>query len=226
MTEDARAATTAIERMSAQGLQNDTAWWHLYDSSFPATERDPRPVVLATAEPGVGFVLRASLDGQTIGLAVAHLLRAVASTFLVYLAVDRERRSKGVGRMLFEETVRTGAAELNARGSTPTGTVWEIDDPAISVDAAELEVRLRRRTFFESLGGRALALRYVQPPIDGRTEVPMQLMFRPNAETAQVEPPETAALVRAIYFEKYQQMNGIPEDVLERLLGTGTDRPQ
>jgi len=63
----------------------------------------------------------------------------------------------------------------------------------------------------------------VQPPIDGRTEVPMQLMFRPDARGSLVE-SGTGALVRAIYFEKYQQMNGIPADILERLLGTGTDR--
>ena len=162
--------------------------------------------------------MRATVDGHTIGLAVGHVLRAAASTFLVYLAVDPDRRSKGVGRALFEETVRTGAAELEARGSTPRGTVWEIDDPSESADPTELAIRLRRRKFFENLSGRALATRYVQPPIDGRTEVPMQLMFRPSAGDSVPTARETAALVRAIYFEKYRAMNGIPEGILERLL--------
>jgi GNAT superfamily N-acetyltransferase len=211
-------AKATVERVSAQSLRNDTAWWRLYDASFPAAERDPHSVVLATAEPGVGFVLRASVDGQTIGLAVGHLLRAAASTFLVYLAVDTARRSNGVGRTLFEETARTGTAELSAAGLTQAGTVWEIDDPAQPVDAAEVAIRMRRRTFFENLGGRVLAARYVQPPIDGRTEVPMQLMFRPNAGDSPSPALEAAALVRAIYFEKYHAMNGIPAPILERLL--------
>ncbi|HET9385613.1 MAG TPA: GNAT family N-acetyltransferase [Gemmatimonadales bacterium] len=221
MTQGPRAAKATIERVSAQGLRSDTAWWRLYDASFPAAERDPAPVVLATAEPGVGFVLRASADGHTIGLAVAHLLRAAASTFVVYLAVDPDRRSLGVGRTLFEETVRRGAAELQAGGFTPAGAVWEIDDPSESVDPAELAIRLRRRTFFENLGGRALARRYIQPPIDGRTEVPMQLMFRPSTGASLPTAPETADVVRAIYFEKYHGMNGIPVGILERLLTSG-----
>jgi GNAT superfamily N-acetyltransferase len=223
VTQGPRAEKATIERVSAQSLRSDTAWWRLYDASFPASERDPAPVVLATAEPGVGFVVRASADGNTIGLAVAHLLRAAASTFLVYLAVDPDRRSQGVGRILFEETVRTGAAELQARGSTPEGAVWEIDDPSEPVDPAELAIRLRRRTFFENLGGRALATRYVQPPIDGRTEVPMQLMFWPGAGVSLPTAPETAHLVRAIYFEKYHDMNGIPGGILERLLTSEED---
>jgi GNAT superfamily N-acetyltransferase len=223
VTRGPRAAKPTIERVNAQDLRRDTAWWRLYDASFPLAERDPAPVVLATAEPGVGFVVRASAEGHTIGLAVAHLLRAAASTFLVYLGVDPDRRSHGVGRALFEETVRTGAAELQARGFTPAGSVWEIDDPSESVDPAELTIRLRRRTFFENLGGRALATRYVQPPIDGRTEVPMQLMFRPNAGASLPTALETADLVQGIYFEKYHAMNGISERILERLLTSRKD---
>ena len=213
-----RAANATIERISAQNLRSDVGWWRLYDASFPAAERDPQSVVIATAEPGVGFVLRAFVDGTTIGLAVGHLLRAAGSTFLVYLAVDPERRSHGLGRALFEETARTGATELQARGLAPAGVIWEIDDPSEPVDAAELAIRVRRRRFFENLGGRALSRRYVQPPIDGRTEVPMQLMFRPSAGDSLPTPPEIAGLVRAIYFEKYHALNGIPEDTLERLL--------
>jgi hypothetical protein len=43
-------------------------------------------------------------------------------------------------------------------------------------------------------------------------------MFRPERGVAWPGPSEIAELMRAIYMEKYHQMNGIPRETLERLL--------
>jgi hypothetical protein len=162
-----------------------------------------------------------------VGFSVAHLLESAATTFLVYLAVDPDWRSKQVGRALFEATDRTGAKRFQAVRRRAAGMVWEIDDPTESDEPGERAIRLRRRTFFEMLGGRVLATLYIQPPIDGRTEVPMQLMFRPATACALPAAADRFALVRAIYFEKYQPMNQISASTLDRLLasvvGCGAD---
>ena len=56
---------------------------------------------------------------------------------------------------------------------------------------------------------------YLQPPIDGQTVVPMRLMQKPRDGAGRVSPRE---LIRAIYDQKYRDMNGISRETLEQLL--------
>ena len=207
----------AIEAVTPAAILDDAAFWRLYAASFERAEREPADVILRSLEMGSGLVLRAVAEGQTVGLATAQVLDGPGVTFLVYLAVDLAWRSKRLGRALFDAADAAGRQRLEARRGVPAGIVWEIDDPAADVDAAERDVRLRRLAFFQNLGGQVLGVPYVQPPVDGRTLVGMRLMFRAAPGAHAPAGPAASALVRAIYFEKYHAINGIPTATLEGL---------
>ena len=208
-----------VESVDARALREDEVFWRLYERSFPTTEREPRDVILATVERDAGFALRACAADETIGMAVAHLLREPPAIFLVYLAVDPDRRSRHLGTAIFSAVDRFGTERLSAVGLESSGMVWEMDDPGSTTDSAELNTRVRRRAFFERAGGRPLDVPYVQPPVDGVTLVPMQLMYRPGEKGGVPDRAGAVALIRAIYSEKYAALNGVPGPVLDRLLG-------
>jgi GNAT superfamily N-acetyltransferase len=185
-------------------VDGDERFWALYDSAFPANEREPREVILNAARAGVGLIVRARRGDETVGLASGHQLKDPPALFLVYLAVDAELRGQGVGHAIFEEVWR----------HAPGRMIWEVDPPQHASDPAERQRRLRRIAFFSAVGGHAIARPYAQPPLtEGAEPVPMLLMGRPEADHQLVE-----KLVHAIYFEKYGAQNRIPESVLRALL--------
>ena len=192
-----------VECLGKEELAADEAWWGLYESAFPASEREPRDVIFRSLELGVGVAFRARREGRTIGLATTHLLRRPPTVFLVYLAVDSTYRGAGVGRELFEVAWQVSAEKIVASGERPLGYVWEVD-PA-PADGA-VDVCRRRVGFFERQGGRVITRKYRQPPVDGINIVPMWLMYRPAPTDGAVD---IDVLVRAMYREKYGQVNGI-----------------
>jgi GNAT superfamily N-acetyltransferase len=206
-----------IEAATPAELRDDAGFWQLYATSFAGAEREAAEVILRSVEQGPGLTLRALADGRTVGLAAGHVLEEPAATFLVYLAVDPLWRSRHLGRALFDEADRSGGARLIERGRASSGIVWEIDDPSADVSPSERNVRQGRLRFFEKLGGRMLETPYVQPPVDGRTLVPMRLMFRPALGQDRPTGAAIEKLIRAIYFEKYHAINKIPSATLERL---------
>jgi GNAT superfamily N-acetyltransferase len=208
---------------SADVLAADGAFWQLYDSAFPSTEREPRSVVLETQRRGLGAVVRARSSGNTVGLALAHLLRHPPVLFIVYLAVAPELRSRHIGAALFEQLWAAGSRIYSERGTKAEGVVWEVDIPERATTGQGLEQGRRRIAFFQRLGGRLLPAPYFQPPVDGITPVPMHLMFRPAPGRSAPDLAALAPLVRALYFEKYHAANGIPEAVLQDLLKSATD---
>lgn len=213
------------ERLGASELEGDGAWWGIYEDSFPASEREPPGVVVGSVRRGDGLALRARCGGQTVGLATAHLLTAPPAVFLIYLAAARGLRGRGVGGALFAHAWRAGAQSLAARGLRAAGMIWEVDSPGAAGGEEESRRRERRIAFFARHGGELLPRPYLQPPVDGVAPVPMSLMFRPAEGLDTPPPPVIDALVRAMYFEKYGAANGIPADVLERLLAAGATPP-
>ena len=206
----------AIDCPAAAALADDAAWWALYAQAFPPAEREPPEVIVRGLSLGVGVALRARAGGRTTGLATLHLLRNPPMVFLVYLAVATDARGGGLGSALFEQAWAEGAVRMNAGRRSPSGMVWEVEAPLATADLASIE-RQRRIDFFRRRGGRLLDQAYLQPPIDGVAPVPMRLMYRP-ADGADARGPDVEALVRAIYFEKYGEVNGIDTHVLRALL--------
>ena len=207
-----------FDSCSADALAADESLWHLYDSSFPSDEREPRSVILDSVSKGVGLAVRARTSIRTIGLATAHLLREPPVLFLVYLAVASEFRSRHIGATLFEKVWATGNERYSEWGLVPKGMVWEVAIPEGASGQRDFKERRRRIDFFARLGARVLPRPYVQPPVDGIASVLMRLMFWPATGGSSPDGSQVSALIRAIYFEKYHAINGIPRVVLENLL--------
>lgn len=208
---------------SADALAADPAFWRIYDSSFPANEREPQSVILESLRLGTGPVVRARHGETTAGLVIAHLLREPPVIFVVYLAVDPEFRSHGIGPALFEKIWSVGNQRSSELGREAAGMVWEVDIPERAASEKELQRRRGRIAFFGRLGGHLLPVPYYQPPVDGIDPVPMHLMFRPAPGGTLPDSAGCAALIRAIYFEKYHRANGIPRALLQDLLRRTAD---
>jgi GNAT superfamily N-acetyltransferase len=212
------APDLVFDSPSSATLAADGALWELYDSAFPSTEREPRSVILETLRRGDGVVIRACQNTNSIGLAVAHMLRRPPVLFVVYLAVAPELRSRHIGAALFEKLWEEGRRRYSDERLKAEGMVWEVDIPERATSEQGLQQSRRRIAFFERAGGHLLPSAYFQPPVDGVTSVPMHLMFRPAPGRSLPDVAAHSAIVRALYFEKYHAANGIPEAVLQHLL--------
>lgn len=199
-----------FEDLHAARLAGDVGWWRLYDAAFAREEREPREVILAGVRGGAALAVRALDAGVTAGFAVVHLLRRPAALFLVYLAVQPELRGRGLGSELFRRTRTLAAERPGAAG--PGGWVCEVTRPVPGASEAEQAGFHRLLEFYRKQGGEPLPHPYVQPPVDGAHCVPMQLIYAPPIGMAPPDTPGSEALIRAIYREKYQAVNGISDE--------------
>jgi hypothetical protein len=173
------------------------------------------------------MLLASRVDGQQVFgrpddngnvSATAHLLRDPPILFLVYLAVAPDLRSRHIGAALFERVWTKGTERYLEWRLGLAGMVREVDIPERASSEQELQQDHRRISFFARLGAHVLPGCYVQPPVDGIASVPMHIMFRPAPGGSLPDNPGLVAIVRAMYFEKYEQANRIPRSVLEDLL--------
>jgi hypothetical protein len=182
-------------------LAADTAFWQLYDSSFPSSEREPRSVMMDNVRKGSGFAIRARAHSRTVGLATADLLRELPVVFMVYLAVVPEFQSNHIGTTLFEMVWAMGCERYSEWGLSPKGMVWEVEMPERASVHQDLEKHRGRIDFFARLGAHVLLGPYVQPPVDGITSVPMHLMFWTALGCSLPDGSELSELIHTIYFE-------------------------
>lgn len=204
--------------LAAADLVSDSSWWDIYNEAFPSTERESPKVILRSLEMDVGVAFAARSKDETIAIATTHLLKNPPAVFLVYLATTKKFRGQGCGGELLEYTWKTGYEKLSACNFKALGFVAEVDAPDESGDMEEKYVRERRIGFFARHGVELLPRSYIQPAVDGITTVPMQLIFRPAEGYGPPDSVLADTLVRAIYFEKYQGVNGIARESLISLL--------
>ncbi len=202
---------------NSQILRADSAWWDLYHQTFPLEEQESPQAILNSLDQGVGLAFRVSTKEKTIGLATVHLLTNPSAVFLVYLAIDPNSRSKQIGSQFFDYIYQTGGAKLKEMGYRSVGFVWEISAIQNENDE-EAKTLARKINFFTQNGGAVLPYKYFQPPINGDAAVPMHVMFRPGDEGVTLEAINPAALIQAMYYEKYAAINYINPQLIEELL--------
>eukprot|EP01012_Entosiphon_sulcatum_P008223 TRINITY_DN1438_c0_g1_i1.p1 TRINITY_DN1438_c0_g1~~TRINITY_DN1438_c0_g1_i1.p1 ORF type:complete len:441 (-),score=60.25 TRINITY_DN1438_c0_g1_i1:570-1892(-) len=205
------------EQMTTQELEDDKLWWEIYEKSFPEVEREPPEGILLESE-RFGRVYRIRLNGNTAGLAVVHFLQEVPCGYLLYLGVTPSFRSLSLGSKLFSFVFDDVETAYQSAGKECLGLVWEVDPPWNADDVEERETRERRVRFYERLGAADFGGSYLQPPLRGGSPVPMTLMFRPCGQiNAFPEPPQLLAIIRAMYWESFHGVNGVPLSVVEEL---------
>ena len=205
-----------VER-AAEGLAGDASFWELYGASFASTMREPAAALMAGMTAGSVIVVAAEDDTRTVGLAAVHLLHEPAATLVLYLAVAPELRGQRIGSTLLCHALGLARKKQAELGREPRGWAAQVDLPELAPTHEERELRRRTMLFFRGQGAKPLPCSYVRPPVRGSTPSAARLLHAPDGGLP-LKREEVAALLRAIYFEKYGATNGIDPRLLESLL--------
>lgn len=195
----------------------DEAWWTIYQHAFPVPELEPKEVLLKGLERGVTLSLRVRdvVTQKTIGIAHGQFLQSFRVFMLIYIAIAKDYRGRGVGRYFFKDIERkidvitqrsVGYPSQSSSTGSHHGLVFEVDRPDGVLLASEVMLAQQRIKFYQSLGYFLQDIDYFQPAlIPGQDPVPMHLMMR----HAVLNPRQQASLVQSIYFEKYSADGGV-----------------
>lgn len=126
----------------------------IYEEAIPASERKSEAQIAAmTRDPRYRF-LAACAAGRLVGFAIVYLFRGESLSLLEYMAVDRARRSRGIGGQLFRAALGVGDPDKPM--------LLEVDsEREPSDDQAQRE---KRKRFYRRLGCREIAgLTYILP---------------------------------------------------------------
>ena len=171
----------------------------VYEDSFPDEEREEAEPLLASVSAGERDCLIAGDEDSLVGFAISFPLAGAAALFLEYLAVDRERRSEGIGGLLM------GRLRERLDQTKRAGLIFEVEDP--DQPEATDRAQLRRRVDFYRRHGCSIvdaAPRYRAPRLDNGELMPYRLMWRPAVDgPAALEGEVLRRIVRAILVESY-----------------------
>lgn len=197
---------------SATELLKDYEFKNLYEQSFPEEEKEPLDIICKGITSKQSMVFKIPDTGPLMGFINLHLLKSPASIFIVYLAIHPLYKGKGLGGILIEKAYQSIISNNIFNSKVPNKSsssaeiipLWaEIDSAKLAPNEQEYQTRLQRQNFFQKQNMLALeGINYVQPPINGQHKVPMTLVSRPRVENISEH-------VRALYLQKYHQVNGI-----------------
>jgi GNAT superfamily N-acetyltransferase len=186
---------------------NDEAWWAIYRQAFPANELEPKEVLLKGLKTGATLSLRVrdAITRTTIGIAHGQFLHGFKAFMLIYIAIAKDYRGRGIGRYFFkdiEHKIDSAPQALHR------GLVFEVDSPDHSISETETILAWQRIRFYQTLGYHLQNIHYYQPALSpNQQSVPMYLMGpQPSLSKAQQQ-----ALVKSIYFEKYSTEGGVSQ---------------
>ncbi len=147
-----RVAELELARLDAGAAASFDTLFSIYSEALPKREQKSRAELLRMlADPAYRFFV-ASNESAVIGFAIVYVFPALDGALLEYMAIDRERRGRGLGAELFRATA--AAVDLPL--------VLEVD--AVEAGAGDNEVRRRRQAFYRRLGCRRVrGLAYVLP---------------------------------------------------------------
>lgn len=183
----------------------DEAWWTIYQHAFPTFELEPKEVLLKGLVTGATLSLRVrdASTQKTIGIAHGQFLQGFKVFMLIYIAIAKDYRGRGIGRYFFKDLER----KIDISQHNHHGLVFEVDRPDGFFSPTETMLAQQRIKFYQTLGYSLQDIHYFQPAlIRGQAPVPMHLMMR-NV----LNPTQQAALVKSIYFEKYSADGGISQ---------------
>lgn len=189
----------------------------IYEASFPADERHPTVYFEGLLEAGAAgrpqdgriWHFYAAVEGRTVsGLSIYEYYRAARLGYLFYMAVNPERRGRGMGSWLFQQTLeRLGQDARLLHGPPPLGMFWEVERPEDAMGEAERTMRARRIEFYRRNGGLLLeGIDFVAPPVGpGLPEVPFFVMYRAvDGKPKRVSNDLARRIVEAMLLEGYQ----------------------
>jgi len=210
--------------LNANEIENDSNWWQLYFDSFPVEELEPKEMIINAIHNNEAFALAAKINKVTVGLALIYIATTPPNIFLDYLAVSNEYRNREIGTKLFFYSFEIGLNKLKEKKLTPIGMFWEIADPGSTKSPEQKKIREKRQEFFSKLGGKIVPINYLQPPVHpGSDVIKMLLMVFTQIPDEKFSKEILVNLIYSIYFDGYEEIEGLPKEEIEKAYKTVID---
>lgn len=203
--------TIEMQWLSLNEFKEDTEWWKIYHTSFPAKERDSKKQLLAGLEKNLIKIGRYQKENVTVAIAVLVPMHALPIVFLNYFAVAKIHRGRLLGTALLNSLFSSASHFVSEYSPHFLALVWEVENPKLTQSANKKARQERRIEFYKRIGGELFPHLFIQPAIDGKHTVAMRLMYMAATE---LNPHLENQIFKTIYFEKYHVINDIPKSIL------------
>lgn len=114
----------------------------IYDEAFPREGRKSDAIVKRMLEKGIAQLHIASVDGETVGMALTGVDRNARALLIDYIAIKADRRDRGYGRELLDYLRDWAERTASCRGFI------------IEAESGEEETHRRRIQFWQRYGFR------------------------------------------------------------------------
>lgn len=190
----------------------------LYEQSFPIEVREPADVFVQSwsAEAGFHFLIGVE-DGQVAAMATAHFMEDVRVGFVVYLLVNPQVQSRGLGAQMLAYAEAVLGEDARAAGCELRGMVLETErEEDMETEEERIDCQRRMRFFARNGYERLAGVAYVQPPLTPESEsvVPLHLLMKRFPGQWVGSEQEIRDVIRSMYRNKYGKANGISDEVL------------
>ncbi len=198
----------------------------LYDQAFPIEVREPHETFLKglqytkTRRPNKFHFLIGLEGNQLVSIATGHYFEKINSGFIVYIATNHHVRSSGIGSntlLKIEDLLNNDA--ISAGNSSIKSIYLETETQESAHTEGEKQDCIKRNRFFSKNNYVTYnEINYLQPPLHNAIEgIPLNLLVK-NINNTKPSKEDIEEAVITIYNEKYQLVNGIDREVLNRCL--------
>ncbi|MEW9501775.1 GNAT family N-acetyltransferase [Jeotgalibacillus marinus] len=195
----------------------------LYDESFPYEVREPHEVFYQSLQyqkdcfPNSFRFLIGIYNNKLCSFATAHYFANVNFGFIVYIVTDPSVRNAGLGSITLQKIDEILTKDAKKAGyDSLDGIALETEKEEMVKSEKERIDCIKRNHFFEKNNYVQIdTINHVQPPLRSEDRaVPLNLFIRTynNPLTNQL----VKDIIGEIYKEKYQKVNNIPKDILEK----------
>jgi GNAT superfamily N-acetyltransferase len=199
--------------LSPEELANAHDWWDIYIQSFPPHERDTKQQISLALQKNIAQVGCYRINHAIAAIVVLYRMHSPAFAFLHYFAVAKAWRNQSLGSKLFPLIMEEADKFVLKNNQQTLGLFWEVEDPEAAENDMDRHMQNKRISFYKKLGGKLFKTKFIQPPINNHDIVHLRLMSN-TIEKSVVE----KEIAKAIYFQKYQTINGAETKALTGLL--------
>jgi len=186
-----------IKKLSTSDSQFFEQVKTIYLNSFPASERQEPSVFTDRFLSGESiFFVILSKENQVLAMCSLFDLHTHDFVLLDYLAVEESNRDKGLGAILFQAIKEWAFKNFKK-------IIIEVENPLYGEDRLDKE---RRISFYERQGAQLLTgVRYLLPPLDGKTIEEMNLMIVAKIKDEKFSNKIVFELIEQIYQRVYRR---------------------
>lgn len=197
-----------------------------YDQIFPLNVREPHQLFVKSLTQAMNgrnnYHLLAGFDGeQLVSFVAGHYFSTVNSGYIVYIATDPYVRGRGIGMQTLQAIEHLLINDAYSAGYSNLGAIiLETEKADLALNDKSKRDCMKRNHFYEKNQFELCeGISYVQPPLyPGEQPVPLNLFVKNFQEERNVN--QIKELIKAIYREKYERINGIDKIVLEDCLAS------